>query len=87
MAQAKVEGTKLLAYNLEDIVAAKKKFEKGENNGERRVIHWTLLDKDSTEFEYNWHILYRPIFLKFASILCMVSLPSTPFLVEGLPSL
>lgn len=65
MAQAKVEGTKLLAYNLEDIVAAK-------NNPDKRTISWSLLDKEGTESEYNYELFYKPILLKFASVLCMV---------------
>ena len=65
MAQAKVEGTKVLAYNLEDIVAAK-------NNPDKRTIYWSLLDKEGTESEYNYEIFRKPILLKIASVLCMV---------------
>lgn len=61
MAQAKVEGTKILAYQLEDIVAAK--------NAKSGVIHWSLTDKDSTPFEYKWHTYYKPIAFKIAAII------------------
>ena len=64
MAQAKSETTKLRAYELEDICAAK-------NKEGAKVIHWSLTDKDSTEKEYNWHIKTRPILLKIAAILCL----------------
>jgi hypothetical protein len=63
MAQAKVEGTKLLSYTLEDIVAAK-------NNPASSVIHWSLTDKDSTAWEYTWHITIRPFLLRVAAIIC-----------------
>lgn len=61
MSQAKVEGTKILAYRLEDIVAAK-------NNQSTNLIHWSLTDKDSTPDEYKWHVVYRPILLKIAAV-------------------
>ena len=64
-AQAKVEGTKILAYTLEDIVAAKLDMS-------RNTIYWSLYDKDSTPAEYNWHVKYRPMYLKFASICCFI---------------
>lgn len=64
-AQSKVEGTKILAYNLEDIVAAK-------NDMGANTIKWSLLDKESTEWEYKWYIKYKPILLKVASIACFV---------------
>lgn len=62
MSQAKVEGTKILAYRLEDIVTAK-------NNPNTDVIHWSLTDKDSTPQDYKWQIVYKPILLKVASVL------------------
>lgn len=65
MAQAKVEGTKLLAYKMEDIVAAK-------NNPSAKVIHWSLTDKDSTEREYNMEIYYKPWQYRIAAVLCAV---------------
>jgi hypothetical protein len=65
MSQAKVEGTKILAYTLEDIVAAK--ADMGAN-----TIHWSLYDKNSTVAEYNWHIKWRPIWMKVASVCCFV---------------
>jgi hypothetical protein len=65
MSQAKVEGTKILAYTLEDIVAAKA------NTG-ANTIHWSLYDKDSTPAEYNWHIKWKPMWMKVASICCFV---------------
>jgi uncharacterized membrane protein YgcG len=63
MSQEKVEGTKLLAYRLEDIVAAI-------DNPSANVIHWSLIDKDSTEADYKWEIVYKPILLKLAAVLC-----------------
>jgi len=63
MAQAKVEGTKLLSYNLEDLAAAK-------NNPAAQVIHWSVTDKDSTPNEYFWHVRAKPILLKFLALLC-----------------
>lgn len=65
MTQAKVEGTKILAYTLEDIVAAK-------NDPSRNTIYWSLYDKESTTREYNWHIKYRPIYLKVCSVVFFV---------------
>jgi len=64
MAQAKVDVTKIDAYNLQDMVTAK--------NTEKKVIHWTLLDKDSTEFEFKWLIIYKPILMKILSVLCFL---------------
>lgn len=71
MTQATSEGTKLLSYYLEDLVAAKAKGD--------GVIYWSLLKKESTRNEYRWHIVYWPMFLKFAafcvftmSVLCFV---------------
>jgi hypothetical protein len=63
MSQEKIEGTKLLAYRLEDIVAAM-------NNSSASVIHWSLIGKDSTEADYKWEIVYKPILLKIAAVLC-----------------
>lgn len=60
MAQATSIGTKILAYELEDIVAAKNK-----NSG---VVHWSLTNKDSTHNEYLWYTKFKPYMLKFASI-------------------
>jgi hypothetical protein len=63
MAQAKVEGTKLWSYTLEDLVAAK-------NNPGTQQIHWSLTDKDSSAAEYRWHIKIKPIILKIAAVIC-----------------
>jgi hypothetical protein len=63
MAQAKVEGTKLLTYTLEDLIAAK-------NNPDAHVIHWSLTDKDSTRWEYFYQIRLKPFLLKIAAIAC-----------------
>lgn len=63
MAQAKSESTKLRAYELEDIVTAK-------NTPGATVIRWSLTDKDSTPEEYRWHIVIRPLLLKFAAVVC-----------------
>jgi hypothetical protein len=64
MAQAKSESTKLRAYELEDIVAAK--------NAQATVIHWSLTEKDSTTAEFKWHVTTRPLLLKIAATLCAV---------------
>lgn len=56
-----MEGTKILAYTLEDIVAAK-------NDPGANTIHWSLYDTDSTVAEYNWHIHYKPRWLKLQAI-------------------
>jgi hypothetical protein len=63
--QAKVEGTKILAYNLEDIVSAK-------NNMATNTIHWSLFDTESTPAVYNWHIKTKPILLKVLAGVCLV---------------
>lgn len=68
-AQAKVDGIKMLAYTLEDLVAAKKQ---SSNSSGPRTIHWTLQKKDSTEWEYKYYLVYRPLLLKAASVLCAV---------------
>lgn len=65
MSQAKVEGTKLLAYTLEDICAAK-------NNTEASVIRWSLLGKDSSTWDYNWEISYKPLLRKLGAIFFLV---------------
>mmetsp|Transcript_7381 Transcript_7381/g.10461 ORF Transcript_7381/g.10461 Transcript_7381/m.10461 type:complete len:1010 (-) Transcript_7381:824-3853(-) len=68
MAQAKIEVTKLLAYRLEDIVAAK-----NANNGQgSQVIRWTLVDQDSTRNEYLWEIRAKPILFKISAVCCAV---------------
>lgn len=71
MAQLKIESTKILAYNLEDIVEAK-------NNPDAKVIHWSLTEKDSTEAEYKWHIYYLPwlyrLWFVFLAMLSIFSL-------------
>lgn len=59
--QAKVEGTKILAYTLEDIVNAK-------NDPGANTIHWSLYDTDSTPQQYNWHIKTKPMLLKAAAV-------------------
>jgi hypothetical protein len=85
MAKAKVEGTKLLAYHLEDLVKAMENptyggggggGEEDQNNinfsaSARPVIHWSLTDSDSTPEEYNWHIKTKPILLKLAAFVCL----------------
>jgi hypothetical protein len=71
-AQSKVEGTKILAYNLEDIVAAK-------NNAGANTIHWSLTDKESTVWEYDWYIKYRPMWLRFQAF-CFFVLSAFSFL-------
>lgn len=65
MSQAKVEGTKILAYTLEDIVTAK-------NDMGANTIHWSLYDTDSTVAEYNWYIKWKPMWLKIAAVCCFV---------------
>ena len=71
MAEAKVDVTKLLAYKLEDIVAAK-----NANGGKgSEVIRWTLSDSDSTRNEYWWHSKIKPLLLKVAAVIfCFLSL-------------
>lgn len=63
--QAKVEGTKILAYTLEDIVTAK-------NDPGANTIHWSLYDTDSTPQQYNWHIKTKPILLKIFACFCLM---------------
>ena len=60
MSQARAESTKLNAYNLEDLVKAKTAG---------TLIHWSLLNRDSTRNEYLWYCVYRPYLLKFAALL------------------
>lgn len=76
-AQTKVEYTKLEAYTYEDIVAAMDETENRKNdpNGSAAgppVIHWSLLGRNSTPWEYKWHTAIRPGLLKFASVVCAV---------------
>lgn len=63
MSQEKVEGTKMLAYRLEDIVAAM-------DNPSATVVHWSLINKDSTEGEYKWETVYKPVLYKIAAVFC-----------------
>mmetsp|Transcript_6631 Transcript_6631/g.11152 ORF Transcript_6631/g.11152 Transcript_6631/m.11152 type:complete len:947 (+) Transcript_6631:145-2985(+) len=65
-AQLKVEGTKIRAYMLEDMVLARDAVPP------RDTIHWSLPDKASTIWEYNWYLKYKPWLLMIASIACMV---------------
>jgi hypothetical protein len=60
MAQATSIGTKITAYEMEDIVAAK--------NKSAGVIHWSLTNKDSTRNEYLWYTKIKPYMLKFAAV-------------------
>lgn len=62
MAVAKVESTKITAYYLEDCVAAQKR-EDGQ-----KIIKWTVYGRESTEWEYTWHIILRPLIFKFLSL-------------------
>ena len=65
MSEAKVEVTKLLAYKLEDIVAAK-----NANSGQgSQVIRWTLSDTDSTRNEYLWLVKVKPILMKVLAVI------------------
>lgn len=65
MAQAKVLSTQMLAYHLEDIIAAK-------NDSSKDVIHWSIENKDSTTFGYKWHIVIKPYLLKFLAFVAAV---------------
>jgi len=68
MAQAKIDVTKLQAYRLEDIVAAK-----NANNGHgSQVIRWTLVDQDSTRNGYLWEVSVKPILFKISAVCCAV---------------
>ena len=65
MSEAKVEVTKLLAYKLEDIVAAK-----NANSGQgSQVIRWTLSDTDSSRNEYLWLVKVKPILMKVLAVI------------------
>jgi hypothetical protein len=68
MAQAKVDATKMLAYRLEDIVAAKNA------NGGRGsdVIKWTLVGRDSTRNEYLWEVKVKPLLRKLMAVVFVV---------------
>ncbi len=67
MAQLTVQSTQLRAYQLEDLIASKAS---GKN-----VIHWSLKNKDSTPFEYNWHFKYKPLLLRIgAAVTALLSL-------------
>ena len=66
MAQAKVERTKLKAYYLEDLMEAKQRYK----DVGTKVIKWTEGGYDSTEFEYNLHLLYYPLLSRFGAIIC-----------------
>ena len=54
--------TKLLAYHLEDLTKAKNRTD-GVNQ-----IEWSLTGKLSTHKEFKWHIVYRPMLLRVASV-------------------
>jgi hypothetical protein len=61
MALAKVEKTKLLAYHLEDVVAAKARNEPSSPTFDGvPKIHWSISDTMSSTVQYQWHIKYRP---------------------------
>ena len=55
--------TKLLAYHLEDLTKAKNR-----TDGVRQ-IEWSLTGKLGSRSEYQWYIVYRPLFLKMCSLL------------------
>ena len=77
MAQAKVEGSKLAAYALEDIIDARDRNTLGNLEPKYdgvKAINWSLTGKPSTEWDYNWQIKYRPIYLKItATIFTLLS--------------
>ena len=58
MAQARAESTMLHAYTCEDILKAK----------QGGKLFWSILDRDATEFEQKWFLLYRPWVLKFLAL-------------------
>ena len=57
--------TKLLAYHLEDLTKAKNR-----TDGVKQ-IEWSIAGKLSSTREYQWYIVYRPLLLKMASLICM----------------
>ena len=82
MAQGAIGETKMLAYQLEDLVKAK--------NGAEKVIHWSLTNTESTPAEYNWYIFWKPTFLQLASLCCYVlsafSIVGVICSMDGVPS-
>ena len=58
--------TKLLAYHLEDITKAKNR-----TDGVKQ-IEWSIAGKLSSTRDYQWYIVYRPLLLKMASLICML---------------
>eukprot|EP00595_Chromulina_sp_UTEXLB2642_P000739 CAMPEP_0196763202 /NCGR_PEP_ID=MMETSP1095-20130614/3632_1 /TAXON_ID=96789 ORGANISM="Chromulina nebulosa, Strain UTEXLB2642" /NCGR_SAMPLE_ID=MMETSP1095 /ASSEMBLY_ACC=CAM_ASM_000446 /LENGTH=748 /DNA_ID=CAMNT_0042115913 /DNA_START=674 /DNA_END=2920 /DNA_ORIENTATION=+ len=61
MSQAKCDGTKLRAYQLEDLINAIKSG--------NRVIQWTMTKTTSSTFEYIWYCEVKPIVLKIVAFL------------------
>lgn len=69
MALAKVEKTKLLAYHLEDLVAAKARNEPSSPTFDGvPKIHWSISDTMSSTVQYHWHIKYRPWLLRAVAV-------------------
>jgi len=71
MAQAKVEGSKLAAYELEDIINARDRNTTGNREPVYdgiKAINWSLTGKPSSEYEYDWQITRRPILLKVVAV-------------------
>lgn len=66
MAQGRVEGAKLLAYHLEDLLAAQKR-----TDGVERIF-WSLRNKESTREDYMWHIHRKPLLLKGAAVCALL---------------
>eukprot|EP01038_Epipyxis_sp_PR26KG_P004409 gene4409-6236_t len=63
MAKSRVEGIRLQAYRLEDIIHAK--------YNRAKVIHWTVIQKDSSQLEFLWELYWKPRCLKCLSIICI----------------
>jgi hypothetical protein len=65
MALGGVEGVKLRAYNLEDVVAASTRADGKES------IYWSLYAKESTRAEWLWHIKILPVLRRVGAVLAL----------------
>lgn len=69
MAQARLENTQMGAYICEDLVDAKNRNNRRHDRFDgQRVIKWQLRGCDSTENEYRWLLLRRPLLCRFSAV-------------------
>jgi len=70
MAQARLENTQMGAYICEDLVDAKNRNNRRHERFDgQRIIKWQLKGCDSTEGEYRWLLLRRPLLCRVSAII------------------